>query len=238
MLINIITLFPSVFQSLFDASILFRARERGIINIRYIDLRSFGIGSHKTADDTPYGGGGGMVMKPEPICDALDSIGDNRGHVILTTPRGSLFSEKNALSLSKRNILTIICGHYEGVDERVSELFVDEEISIGDYVLTGGEIPAMVIIDAVARLIPDVLGSDTLASGDSHYNGLLEHPQYTRPRKFMGKKVPDILLSGNHKEISKWRRKMALMVTRDKRPDLFEKVKFTDQDIALLEEDE
>jgi tRNA (guanine37-N1)-methyltransferase len=221
-IINIITLFPTMFGAVFDESIISRAMKKGLVVLNIIHLRDFGLGAHRVVDDTPYGGGGGMILKPEPIAAAIESL-DARGKVILTTPRGRLFSQRDALRLSRENIITFICGHYEGVDERVSELFVDEEISIGDYVLTGGEIPAMIITDAVVRLIPGVLGQDTLHTGDSHYEGFLEHPHYTRPREFRGLEVPEVLLSGDHEEIRSWREKMAHKKTSDVRPDILEK---------------
>ena len=219
--ITIVTLFPAMFQGVFGASVIGRAVDRGLVTIRVVNLREFGIGRHRVVDDTPYGGGGGMVLKPEPIARALESI-PHKGRVILTTPRGRPFSQNDALRLSTLPHITILCGHYEGVDERVSTLFVDEEISIGDYVLTGGELPAMVITDAVVRLVPGVLGKDTLATGDSHYEGLLEHPQYTRPRRFMGLDVPDVLLAGDHEAIRRWRREQAVEKTRKTRPDMLE----------------
>jgi tRNA (guanine37-N1)-methyltransferase len=222
MIVNIITLFPDMFSRVFSESILSRAIQGGHLDARVVHLREYGLGSHRVVDDTPYGGGGGMILKPEPIAAALEDLPE-RGHVILTTPRGKLFRQADALRLSSLDVITLICGHYEGVDERVSELFVHEELSIGDYVLTGGELPAMVIIDAVARLIPGVLGHDTTISGDSHYHGLLEHPHYTRPREFGGLAVPEVLLSGNHEQIRAWRRDMALRKTRGTRPDLIEK---------------
>ncbi len=222
MIVNVITLFPDMFSGVFSESILSRAIQGGHLDARVVQLREYGLGSHRVVDDTPYGGGGGMILKPEPIAAALEDLPE-RGHVILTTPRGKLFRQADALRLSSHDVITLICGHYEGVDERVSELFVHEELSIGDYVLTGGELPAMVIIDAVARLIPGVLGHDTTISGDSHYHGLLEHPHYTRPREFGGLAVPEVLLSGNHEQIRAWRRDMALRKTRGTRPDLIEK---------------
>jgi tRNA (guanine37-N1)-methyltransferase len=219
MVINIITLFPGMFGGPFRESIIARALEKKIVNITITNLRDFGIGAHRVVDDAPYGGGGGMVLKPEPLAAAIESLVD-RGRVVLTTPRGGIFRQEDALRLSREQVITIICGHYEGVDERVSELFVDEEISIGDYVLTGGEIPAMALVDAIVRLIPGVLGRDTAQTGDSHYNGLLEHPHYTRPGTFRGLEVPDVLLSGDHEEIRSWREKAALEKTRKVRPDL------------------
>lgn len=220
--IHIITLFPDMFEGVFRESIIARAIARKLVTIGIINLREYGMGPHRVVDDTPYGGGGGMILKPEPIAGALDSL-PSRGHVILTTPRGRPFTQDDALRLSREPVITILCGHYEGVDERVSELFVDEELSIGDYVLTGGELPAMVMTDAMVRLIPGVLGKDSLDTGDSHYQGLLEHPHYTRPRRFMGLSVPDILLSGNHEEIRAWRERKSLERTRDVRPDLIDR---------------
>lgn len=237
MLINIITLFPSMFTGVLGESIVKRAQTQQVVKINIVDLRAFGIGKHKVADDTPYGGGGGMVMKPEPIAAALAGLSD-KGHVILTTPRGALFRQASALRLSALPAITLICGHYEGIDERVSELYVDEEISVGDYVLTGGEIPAMAIVDAVVRLIPSVLGTDTCITGDSHYEGLLEHPQYTRPPEFSGLAVPEVLLSGDHDRIRRWRRKMAILKTRSARPDLFDKFDLSASDLALLAEED
>jgi len=236
MLINIITLFPAMFPAVFGESILKRAQACGALEFNIVDLRAFGIGRHRVVDDAPYGGGGGMVMKPEPIAAALDSLPE-RGHVILTTPRGALFRQATALRLSTLPVITVICGHYEGIDERVSELFVDEEISMGDYVLTGGEIPTMAIVDAVARLIPSVLGTDTCITGDSHYDGLLEHPQYTRPAEFQGLAVPGVLLSGDHERIKRWRRKMAMLKTRSARPDLFDRYELSAEDLNLLNEE-
>jgi tRNA (guanine37-N1)-methyltransferase len=221
--INIITLFPGMFRGVFEESIIARSVAKSLVDIHVVHLRDFGLGPHRVVDDTPYGGGGGMILKPEPIAAALDSL-DERGRVILTTPRGRLFSQEDARRLSLEQVITIICGHYEGVDERVSELFVHEELSIGDYVLTGGEIPAMVLLDAVVRLVPGVLGKDTAQTGDSHYDGLLEHPHYTRPSEFKGLAVPEILMSGNHKEIKAWRKMMALEKTRAVRSDLVAKV--------------
>ncbi len=212
MKINIITLFPDMFSGIFNESMISRAIAKDLITIQIVPLRDYGLGPHLVVDDTPYGGGGGMILKPEPIAAALESLED-KGNVILTTPR-----------LSGQETITIICGHYEGVDERVSGLFVNEEISIGDYVLTGGEIPAMVITDAIVRLIPGVLGQDSRDTGDSHYEGILEHPHYTKPREFRGLEVPAVLLSGNHEEIRLWREKTALEKTREVRPDLLRKL--------------
>lgn len=208
-----------MFRGVFDESIIRRAVDNQLIRLNISDLREFGMGPHRVVDDAPFGGGGGMILKPEPIASAIDDLSEP-GHIIMTTPRGHLLTQNDAIRLSRLDVLTIICGHYEGVDERVTRLYVDEEISIGDYVLTGGEIPAMAITDAVVRLIPGALGRDTIETGDSHYNGLLEHPHYTRPREFKGLIVPEVLLSGNHEQIRLWRQKMALEKTRDMRPDL------------------
>jgi tRNA (guanine37-N1)-methyltransferase len=229
MKISIITLFPDMFKGVFSESILGRAIDAGLLEVEIVHLREYGLGSHRVVDDTPYGGGGGMILKPEPIAAALEALGES-GHVILTSPRGRPFRQADALRLSALERITVICGHYEGVDERVSELFVHEELSIGDYVLTGGELPAMVIIDAVARLIPGVLGHDTTQSGDSHYDGLLEYPHYTRPREFRGRAVPEVLMSGNHEKIKAWREQEALKKTRESRPDLLEKCGPGDED--------
>lgn len=235
--INIITLFPAMFAGVFAESIIGRAVARALVEIRIIDLRAYGEGRHRVVDDTPYGGGGGMVLKPGPIAAALAEIPE-RGRVVLTTPRGRLFKQADALRLRDYQAITLICGHYEGIDERVSDLFVDEELSIGDYVLTGGELPAMVITDAIVRLIPSALGKDSTATGDSHYAGLLEHPHYTRPPEFEGLKVPEALLSGDHARIERWRRKTALKKTRAARPDLLEALELTPADRALLAEDD
>jgi len=224
--INIITLFPGMFEGVFQESIIARAVAKDLARIRIVHLRDFGLGPHRVVDDTPFGGGGGMILKPEPIAAALQTV-EPRGRVILTTPRGMPFTQDHALRLSREPVITVLCGHYEGVDERVSQLFVDEELSIGDYVLTGGELPAMVMTDAVVRLIPGVLGRDSLHTGDSHYHGLLEHPQYTRPRDYMGLTVPEVLLSGNHEDIRKWREKTAKEKTRAVRPDLLEETRPT-----------
>ncbi len=217
-------------------SMMARAVKKQLVGLNIVDLRPFGDGRHLTVDDASYGGDGGMIIKVAPVARAMQAL-PRPGHVVLTTPRGRIFTQEDALRFSRMEDLTLICGHYEGVDERVCELFVDEEISIGDYVLTGGEIPAMVMADAVIRLIPGVLGRDTLETGDSHYDGLLEHPHYTRPSQYEGLAVPEVLLSGDHERIRRWRRKMALIRTRDERPDLFGQVRLSAEDMALIDED-
>lgn len=235
---DILTLFPGMFDGPFGESILKRAVESGLIDIRLHNIRDYAFDKHRTTDDYPYGGGAGMVMKPEPLAACIEDVRASRpaARVILTTPQGKPFSQPLAEELAREEELLIICGRYEGVDERVRELFVDDEISLGDFVLTGGEIAAMVIVDAVSRLIPGVLGSDESAAGDSFSDGLLEYPQYTRPPEFGGRGVPEVLLSGNHQEIAKWRRRLALQRTLDKRPDLLAAARLTEEDRKCLRE--
>ncbi len=236
--IYILTLFPEFFESPFNVSIIKRAIDNGLIQIELINIRDFSRDKHKKVDDYPYGGGSGMVMKPEPIFEAVEyvdeKIGSKNRRVILLSPQGKVFNHSMARNLSKEANLVFICGHYEGIDERVKTLVTDE-ISIGDFVLTGGEIPALAIVDAVARFVPGVLGSSQSPEEESFCNGLLEYPQYTRPRVYRGLKVPEVLLSGNHKEIELFRRKEALKRTREKRPDLFQELELTDLDKKLLD---
>jgi len=223
---DVLTLFPDIFHAVMKESIIGRAQEKNIIEINAINIRDFSKDKHKKVDDYPYGGGGGMVMTPQPIYDAYLSIVKDLPHkpkVIYLSPQGKVLNQKKVVELSKEKHLILLCGHYEGVDERIIEEIVDEEISIGDYVLTGGEIPAMVLIDSVSRLVPDVLPSEDAYKNESHYNGLLEYPQYTRPYEFMGRKVPDILLSGHHAKIEEWRKEQSLKRTLKKRPDLLKK---------------
>lgn len=218
--IDILTLFPGMFQGPFGESMLKRGVEKGLLGIRVHDLREFGLGRHKMVDDYPYGGGAGMVMKPEPLAEAIESLRRPGSTVLLTSPRGRPFTQAMAETLAGREQLLVLCGHYEGVDERVIEQFVDMEVSIGDYVLTGGEIPAMVICDAVSRLVPGVLGDDESAGDESFAGGLLEYPHYTRPPEYRGWKVPEVLLSGNHPKVAQWRREKRLLITLRRRPDL------------------
>lgn len=221
---DVLTLFPEMFDVL-KQSIIGRAIKNEKVELNLINFRDFSTDKQKHVDDTPYGGGAGMIIKPEPIYDAYKSIVANvevKPKVIYMSPRGNVFNQKKAIELSKENHLIILCGHYEGVDERVIEEIVDEEISIGDYVLTGGELPAMVLIDAVARNIDGVL-SEGSTSEESFSSGLLEYPQYTRPEEFMGRKVPEVLLSGHHANIEKWRYEKSLEITKKRRPDLLEK---------------
>jgi tRNA (guanine37-N1)-methyltransferase len=234
---DILTLFPGMFNGPFGESIIRRAVERGLIDIRLHAIRDYAFDRHKTTDDSPYGGGAGMVMKPEPLAACIEKVTADRtaARIILTTPQGRPFDQPLAAELAREEELLIICGRYEGVDERVRELFVDDEISLGDFVLTGGEMAAMVIVDAVTRLIPGVLGSDESAAADSFSDGLLEYPQYTRPPEFRGLGVPEILLSGNHLEIARWRRRMALERTRLKRPDLLAAARLSENDRKYLQ---
>ena len=235
---DILTLFPNMLSSPFQESILGKAIEKELIHIRTINIRDFTLDKHQVVDDTPYGGGQGMVMKVEPIARAIESVKSQNpsAWTVYLTPQGKQLNQELALNLSSRSHLILLCGRYEGVDERVRELFVDEEISIGDYVLTGGELAAMVIIDAVSRLLPGVLGSDQSATDDSFFNSLLEYPQYTRPFDFRGSCVPEVLLSGNHSAISLWRRREALKRTLVRRPDLLAKANLSNEDKKLLEE--
>jgi tRNA (guanine37-N1)-methyltransferase len=218
--VDILTLFPGMFVGPFDESMLKRAREAGVLQLNLVDIRDFATDRHRTVDDTPYGGGPGMVLKPGPIFAAVEAVRGTDSRVILLSPQGRLFEHARAVELSTLPHLILICGHYEGVDERVREHLVDDELSIGDYVLTGGELAAMVVVDAVARLLPGVLGAGESTVEESHSSGLLEYPQYTRPAEFRGWRVPDVLLSGNHAEISRWRHRRALERTGQRRPEL------------------
>ena len=240
---EVFTLLPEVFPPYLESSILQRARERGLIDVRVHNIRDYTHDKHHTTDDTPYGGGGGMVMKPEPVFEAVESVlGLAPGQtqpppfpVILLTPQGRVFTQRVAEELSRLEHIALLCGRYEGVDERIREHLVTDEISIGDYVLTGGELPALMIIDAVSRLIPGVLGDPTGAEDDSHSMGLLEYPHYTKPSEFRGWKVPDVLLSGDHAKIEKWRREQALTRTFHKRPDMLEKAELSEKDKKIVE---
>ena len=241
MQIDILTIFPDMFDAVLNESLIKKAQEKNLVEIRVHDIRSFAEDKHRTVDDTPFGGGGGMVMKLEPLCKALESILDEkeekeRTSIVLTTPQGELFSEERAKELSLKNHLVIICGHYKGVDERLGRLYPLQEISIGDYVLTGGEIPAMTILDAVVRLIPGVLGDFESAQADSFYDGILGPPQFTRPTEFRGLKVPEVLLSGDHEKIRLWRKKEALKRTLQRRADLVNWDVLSDEEKEMLEE--
>jgi tRNA (guanine37-N1)-methyltransferase len=222
--INVLTLFPEFFQNLKEYSIIGRAIKEKIIDLNCINIRDFSKDKHKRVDDYPFGGGPGMVMKPEPIFDSIKSVRTQDSKVIYLSPQGKVLNQEMAFSLSKEKDLILLCGHYEGIDNRIIENYVDEEISIGDFVLTGGEIPALVLIDCITRLIPGVLSSEESYTIESHYDGLLEYPQYTRPREFLGFTVPDILLSGDHQKIADWRKEESLKATKEKRPDLIDRL--------------
>lgn len=218
MKIDVLTLFPEMFNSL-NYSIIGKAIEKNIIEINLINIRDFSKDKHKKVDDTPYGGGAGMIMKPDVVYDAYNSIKDENARVIYLSPQGKKLDQKKVEELSKEKHLVLLCGHYEGIDQRVLDEIVDEEISIGDYVLTGGELPAMVVIDSVSRYIEGVIKKES-TNEESFSNGLLEYPQYTRPEEFLGKKVPEILISGHHENINKWRQEQSIKITKSKRPDL------------------
>ena len=218
--IDIVTIFPRMLDSILGESILKRAQEAGLVQIRCVNLRDFATGAHLTTDDRPYGGGPGMVMKPEPVFKAVDALRRPDSMVILMTPQGEPFKQAMAMALSKEAHLIILCGHYEGVDERIREALADLEISIGDYVLTNGVISAAIVVDAVVRLLPGALGGEGAADDESFTTGLLEYPHYTRPPVYRGMAIPDILTSGNHAEIAKWRRAQSIARTQARRPDL------------------
>jgi tRNA (guanine37-N1)-methyltransferase len=240
--IDILTLFPQMFQSPFSSSILKRAIEQRLITINIYNIRDYTHDKHHIVDDYVYGGGSGMVLKPEPIFEVVESIksdislkqGASTLPIILLTPQGRLFSQQLALELSKCSHLILICGHYEGVDERVREYLATDEISIGDYVLSGGELAAMVIVDATVRLLPGVLGSEDSPLDDSYTTGLLEYPQYTRPPVYRGWSVPEVLLSGNHAQITKWRREQAILRTFKRRPELLGKANLCLEEVQLI----
>ena len=233
---DVLTLFPELFSSFLKETILGRAVKAGLIDIRLVNIRSFARGRHLVADDRPFGGGEGMVMKPGPMSRALESIDrtKDRSLVLLLTPQGRPFDQPLAWELSRIEQIILICGRYEGVDERIRTNYVDLELSIGDYVLSGGETAAMVLIDAVSRLVPEVLGGERSAQEDSFEGGLLEYPQYTRPRVFKNQEVPEVLLSGDHERIRVWRRTESLKRTLERRPDLLEKAKLTEEDRRIL----
>jgi tRNA (guanine37-N1)-methyltransferase len=236
---EIVTLFPEMFTSVLSASLVGKALENGLISVAYTDPRTFTTDKHHSVDDTPYGGGAGMVMRPDPIVSAIEAIEATRGpaHKILLAPTGAPLTQTTVLRLCKLPRLMLVCGRYEGVDARVRH-FVDEELSIGDYVLTGGELAAMVIVDAVARRLPGVLGNAESALEESFEVGALEHPHFTRPAVYRGHAVPEALVSGNHARIRRWRRRQALLLTRARRPDLFARLALSDEDRALLDGEE
>lgn len=239
MRIDILTLFPGMFAPL-QESIIKRAGEKGIVDINIIDIRDFAFNKHRMVDDVVYGGGAGMVMKPEPIYEAVkhlkSTVASSTPRIIMTSPQGELFSQKKAVELSKEEHLVFICGHYEGIDDRVRELLHAEELSVGDFVLTGGELPSMIMVDSVVRLLPGVLGDDVSSEEESFADGLLEYPHYTRPAEFEGLKVPDVLMRGNHEQIRIWRRKQSLLKTWKNRPDLWKKASLDKDDLEYMTE--
>ncbi|MEK4698854.1 tRNA (guanosine(37)-N1)-methyltransferase TrmD [Solibacillus sp. FSL R7-0668] len=236
MKIHVLSLFPDMFTGVFGASILKKAQEKGAVELAVTDIREFSENKHRQVDDYPYGGGAGMVLKPEPMFNAVEAITEGRKpRVILMCPQGERFTQKKAEELALEDDLVFLCGHYEGYDERIREHLVTDEISIGDFVLTGGELPAMTVIDAVVRLLPGVLGQADSHIQDSFSTGLLEHPHYTRPADFRGMKVPDVLLSGNHAKIEEWREEQSFLRTLQRRPDLLEALELTEKQQNILE---
>ena len=237
MRIDILTLFPEMCQTVMNESIIGRAQKADKVEIVCTNIRDYANNKHNKVDDTPYGGGMGMVMAAEPIYNAYKSLyneGEEKPHLVYLSPKGKTFNQQKAIELSKLDRLVLLCGHYEGVDERVLEEIVDEEISIGDFVLTGGELPALAVADAVCRMLPGVLSDELCFSEESHFSGLLEYPQYTRPAEWMGKEVPEVLLSGNHKKIEEWRRAKSLVITMEKRPDMLKETDLSEKDKKLL----
>lgn len=238
MRIDIVTLFPDMFTGPLGMSMIARAKARGVLDIHFTNPRDFAFDKHRQVDDSPFGGGSGMVLKIEPMTRALRALRNNvtipHARTVLLCPSGQTFSQQKAKELATYDWLTLICGHYEGFDARIADTLADEAISIGDFVLTGGELPAMVIIDAVARMLPNVLGSEESAVTDSFFAGLLGYPQYTRPRVYEGQEVPEVLLSGDHEKIRQWRREASLRLTKERRPDLLAKAPLTDADKKYL----
>lgn len=241
MRIDILTLFPEMCQSVMNESIIGRAQKAGKVEIVCTNIRDYAENKHNKVDDTPYGGGMGMVMAADPIYNCFNSLYQNktdRPHLIYLSPKGKTLTQKKVVELSKLPRIALLCGHYEGIDERVIEEIVDEEISVGDYVVTGGELPAMLLADAVCRMLPGVLSDDLCFEDESHFSGLLEYPQYTRPAVWRGREVPEVLLSGNHAEIAKWRRRESLLITKERRPELFSKVELDKADRKLLPQED
>lgn len=236
---DVLTLFPDMLRSVMGDSIIGRARNAGLIEMNFINIRDFTLDKHKKVDDTPYSGGGGMLMTPQPVYDAYMSIArdlDYKPYTVYLTPQGKVFNQEIAKELVQiHDHIVLLCGHYEGIDQRVIDKIVDEEISVGDFVLTGGEIPAMAVMDSVARLIPGVLSDEKSYSDESHFNGLLEYPQYTKPRVWNGVRIPEILVSGHHKNIERWKREKSIENTFNKRPDMLEKVILSKEDTEFLE---
>lgn len=238
MKINIMTLFPEMCETVLSESIIGRAREKGLVEINCINIRDYTKDKHRRVDDAPYGGGMGMLMQTQPIADCYEAIckkSDNKNHLIYMSPCGEVLTQNKVKELALMPEITILCGHYEGVDQRVIDSLVDEQISIGDYVLTGGELPALVLADSISRMLDGVLPNDEAKELESHYNGLLEYPQYTRPYEWNGMTVPDVLMSGHHENVDKWRREQSLLMTQKYRPDMLSKAELTDSDKKFLE---
>jgi tRNA (guanine37-N1)-methyltransferase len=229
MRIDVVTLFPGLFDEPLKFGLLGRAIEAGVIQVSAHDLREYGLGKHRVVDDAPYGGGAGMVLRPEPVAAAVEAVAGENSHVVLMSPRGSLLNHDAVKRLAAKDHLVLVCGRYEGVDERIADTLVDEEISIGDYVLSGGELPALVVIEAVSRFVPGVLGNEESVQSESHARGHLEHPHYTRPPEWRGRRVPDVLLSGDHRAVDEWRAAESQRLTRRRRPDLVDETKPPDQ---------
>ncbi len=235
--IDVLTLFPGMFQGPMTESMMWKARDRGLLDLHLHDIRDYATNKHRSVDDTPYGGGGGMVLRPEVVVDAVEAtLGNSQSPVILMSPQGRVFNHQIAVELAQHEHILLLCGHYEGLDERIRQLVVTDEISIGDYVLTGGELAAMVVIDAVVRHIPGVLGAQGAEEQDSHADGLLEGPHYTRPAVYRGLAVPEVLQNGNHAQINQWRREQTLRRTWHNRPDLLFKADLTGQEKYFLAE--
>ncbi len=237
MRIDILTLFPDMCESVLSESIIGRARKAGKVELCCTDIRDFAGNKHNKVDDTPYGGGMGMVMAANPIYECYKSLyseDEEKPHLIYLSPKGETLTQKRVVELSQKDRIVLLCGHYEGIDERVIEEIVDEQISVGDYVVTGGELPALIVADSVCRMLPGVLSDDLCFEEESHFSGLLEYPQYTRPPVWHEREVPPVLLSGNHAEINKWRRKQSLEITREKRPEMFSKIELDKNDKKLL----
>ena len=238
MKINIMTLFPEMCENVLSESIIGRAREKGYVEINCINIRDYTLDKHRRVDYAPYGGGMGMLMQTQPIADCYKAICEksaNKNHLIYMSPCGEVLTQKKVKELATLDEITILCGHYEGIDQRVIDTLVDEQISIGDYVLTGGELPALVLADSISRMLPGVLPNDEAKELESHYNGLLEYPQYTRPYEWNGLKVPDVLISGHHGNVDKWRREQSLIMTAKYRPDMLEKADITEKEREFLE---
>ncbi|MBQ6466679.1 MAG: tRNA (guanosine(37)-N1)-methyltransferase TrmD [Clostridia bacterium] len=237
MRIDILTLFPEMCLSVLSESIIGRARENGFVEINCINIRDYTLDKHNRVDDAPYGGGTGMVMQAQPVYDCFSALCDSLGkrpRLIYMSPKGKTLTQQRVKELSEYDNIAILCGHYEGIDERVLEEIVDEEISVGDYVITGGELPALILADAISRMIPGVLPNEDAYTLESHYSGLLEYPQYTRPFEWMGRQVPEVLISGHHANIQKWQREQSLITTLNNRPDLLEKAELSDEDRVFL----